>query len=92
MLYICPVCADFFDTPDTFHCLKCNHHYPATKEDNCKICGTSYSEGYQAIPTPLKKDDIPVLSEWSTNNGYKRGVYKYYIPGDGEYEGGIRIR
>lgn len=97
-IYICPVCAAFFDDDGynqaeerTHHCIKCDHHYPLDQE-RCHNCKAEKQFCYAVQPTTLTFDDVIRLGKWSKQRGYKRGVEMLYTPDGQIYEGGIRIK
>jgi len=92
MLYICPVCADFFDEPSLYHCLLCDCHFPPDDDHACHHCEASLgTSGYKVIKTNLTLSDVPRLCKWSESRGYKRGTHKTYTPDGRVYEGSVRV-
>lgn len=98
VFYICPACGDFFEELDLqeaggiWHCLRCNHHYPADSGNVCHNCGASLKEhGIKPVKTKLTAAQIDRLSEWSKQNGYKRGTWVLNMPNGDVFEGGIYV-
>lgn len=87
-LYICPICADFFEQKDVVHCLACDHHYPPDRGNRCHNCGARLERVGQMCRTKVRPEDLDKLLNWDRTHDRARGVWELYLPDGRHYEGG----